>query len=158
MIAFNDVHRAIHGVAPICRVLPIAPSTCYEHVPRSADPSRLPARAKRDAELGVHIRRVWDENFQVYGVGKVWRQMKREGIAVVRCTVSRLMRALGLQGIIRGKTVRTTVRDELAPCPLDLVNHDFKAPRPNVLCVAGFHLHRHFARLRLRRVRDRCLR
>jgi transposase InsO family protein len=138
MIAFIDDHRAVHGVEPICRVLPIAPSTYYEHVGRRADPSKLPARAQRDAELCGQIRRVWDENFQVYGVRKVWRQLRREGIEIARCTVTRLMRALGLQGIVRGKTVRTTVSDKAAPGPLDRVNRDFKAPRPNVLWVADF--------------------
>ena len=105
---------------------------------RRADPSKLPARAKRDAELCGHIRRVWDENFQVYGVRKVWRQLRREGIEVARCTVARLMRAMGLQGVVRGRTIRTTMSDKAAPCPLDRVNRDFKAPRPNVLWVADF--------------------
>jgi putative transposase len=138
MIAFIDAHRDAFGVEPICRVLPIAPSTYYERVARRADPSKLPARAKRDAGLGADIRRVWDENFQLYGVRKVWRQLRREGIEVARCTVARLMRGLGLQGIVRGKTVRTTVSDRAAPCPLDRVNRDFKASRPNVLWVADF--------------------
>jgi putative transposase len=119
-------------------MLPIAPSTYYEHVARRADPSKLPDRAKRDAELCGQIRRVWDTNFQVYGVRKVWRQLRREGIAVARCTVERLMRAMGLQGVVRGKTVRTTLSDKAAPCPLDRVNRDFKAPQPNVLWVADF--------------------
>ncbi len=119
-------------------MLPIAPSTYYEHVARRPDPSKLPARAKRDAELCGDIRRVWDENFQLYGVRKVWRQLRREGIEVARCTVARLMRGLGLRGIVRGKTVRTTVSDKAAPRPLDRVNRDFKASRPNVLWVADF--------------------
>ena len=138
MIAFIDDHRAAHGVEPICRMLPIAPSTYYEHAARRADPSKLPDRAKRDAELCGQIRRVWDTNFRAYGVRKVWRQLRREGTLVARCTVERLMRAMGLSGVVRGKTVRTTLSDKAAPCPLDRVNRDFKAPQPNVLWVADF--------------------
>lgn len=138
MIAFVDAHHGVHGVEPICRLLPIAPSTCFEHVARRRDSAKLPARAKRDAELQPHIQRIWRENFQVYGVRKVWRQLRREGLAVARCTVGRLMRAMGLRGVVRGKAVRTTVSDKAAPCPLDRVNRDFKAPRPNVLWVADF--------------------
>lgn len=138
MIAFIDDHRCVHGVEPICRLLPIAPSTYFEHVARRHDPSKLPARAKRDAELCDEIQRVWEENFRVYGVRKVWRQLRREGIEVARCTVARLMRALGLHGVVRGKTVRTTQSDKAGPCPLDRVNRDFKAPRPNLLWVADF--------------------
>ncbi len=129
-IAFIDTHRGTFGVEPICRLLPIAPSTYHERAARRADPSRLPARAKRDVELRDHIRRVWNEHFQVYGVRKVWRQLRREGIEVARCTVARLMRAMELQGVTRGSTVRTTIPDKAAPCPLDRVNRDFKAPRP----------------------------
>ncbi len=99
MIAFIDDHRAAYGVEPICRVLPIAPSTYHAHAARQADPGRLPARAKRDAVLAVEIRRVFEENFQVYGVRKIWRQLGREGIAVARCTVARLMRTMELQGV-----------------------------------------------------------
>ena len=117
-------------------MLPIAPSTYYEHAARRADPSKLPDRAKRDAELCGQIRRVWDTNFRVYGVRKVWRQLRREGTSVARCTVERLMRAMELRGVVRGKTVRTTLSDKAAPCPLDRVNRDFKAPQPNVLWVA----------------------
>jgi putative transposase len=138
MIAFVEEHRDIHGVEPICRLLPIAPSTYYEHVDRRRDPAKLSARAKRDAELRDEIQRVWEENFRVYGVRKVWRQLHRKGIEVARCTVARLMRAMGLRGAVRGKAVRTTVSDKAAPCPLDRVNRDFKAPRPNVLWVADF--------------------
>jgi putative transposase len=138
MIAFVDDHHGVHGVEPICRLLPIAPSTYFEHVARRRDPAKLPERAKRDAELQPHIQRVWQENFQVYGVRKVWRQLRREGIAVARCTLGRLMRAMGLRGVVRGKAIRTTVSNKAAPCPLDRVNRDFKAPRPNVLWVADF--------------------
>lgn len=138
MIAFIDEHRARHGVEPICRVLPIAPSTYHTHAARRADPGKLPARARRDGTLKAEIRRVYEENFGVYGVRKVWRQLLRDGIAVARCTVARLMRAMGLQGIVRGKTVRTTISNAAAPCPLDRVNRQFKAPRPNALWVSDF--------------------
>ncbi len=138
MIAFIDEHRALHGVEPICRVLPIAPSTYHAHAARRADPGKLPARARRDITLRTEIRRVYEENFRVYGVRKVWRQLLREGIAVARCTVARLMRTMGLQGIVRGKKVRTTISNAAAPCPLDRVNRQFKAPRPNALWVSDF--------------------
>jgi len=138
MIAFIDDHRSIYGVEPICRVLPIAPSTYREHVARKRDPNRMPARERRDAELCQEIRRIFAENFGVYGVRKVWRQMKREGIEVARCTVSRLMRQMGLKGVVRGNSVRTTVSDASAPCPLDRVNRLFHAPRPNMLWVSDF--------------------
>jgi putative transposase len=84
------------------------------------------------------IRRVFEENFRVYGVRKVWRQLLREGHDVARCTVARLMRQMGLQGVIRGKPVRTTIGDKAAPCPLDHVRRQFKAPRPNTLWVSDF--------------------
>src|SRR5215204_2777300 len=138
MIAFIDAHRAVYGVEPICRVLPIAPSTYHAHAARRADPKRLPARAQRDAALRGEIRRVYEENFCVYGVRKVWRQLGREGIAVARCTVARLMRTMGPQGAVRGKPVRTTVSDRTAPGPLDHVNRQFQAPRPNLLWVSDF--------------------
>ena len=138
MIAFIDEHRALHGVEPICRVLPIAPSTYHAHAARRADPGKLPARAQRDITLRTEIRRVYEENFRVYGVRKVWRQLLREGIAVARCTVARLMRTMGLQGVVRGKRVRTTISNAAAPCPLDRVNRQFKAPRPNALWVSDF--------------------
>ena len=138
MIAFIDEHRAVHGVEPICRVLPIAPSTYHAHAARRADPGKLPARAQRDITLRTEIRRVYEENFRVYGVRKVWRQLLREGIAVARCTVARLMRTMGLQGVVRGKRVRTTISNAAAPCPLDRVNRQFKAPHPNALWVSDF--------------------
>jgi putative transposase len=138
MIAFIDEHRAIHGVEPICRVLPIAPSTYHAHAARRADPGKLPARAQRDITLRTEIRRVYEENFRVYGVRKVWRQLLRDGIAVARCTVARLMRTMGLQGIVRGKRVRTTISNAATPCPLDRVNRQFKAPHPNALWVSDF--------------------
>ncbi len=128
MVSFVDEHRDEYGVEPICSVLPIAPSTYYEHRAREVDPSRLPPRAKRDAVLREEIRRVWEENRRVYGVRKVWRQLKREGLVVARCTVERLMGDLGLSGAVRGKAWRkTTVADESRARPADLVNRDFAA-------------------------------
>jgi transposase InsO family protein len=138
MIAFIDDHRGAHGVEPICKVLPIAPSTYRAQAARRRDPAKLPDRTKRDAALMPEIARVFEENFRVYGVRKVWRQLKREGHDQARCTVARLMRGMGLQGVIRGKPVRTTISDKAAPCPLDHVNRKFKAPRPNVLWVSDF--------------------
>ena len=130
MIAFIDDHRAVFGVEPICRVLPIAPSTYHAHVAIRRDPSRASTRARRDAELLPEVRRVWEENFRVYGVRKVWRQLRREGFVIARCTVARLMRMLGLQGIVRGRAHRTTIPDPALPCPLDRVNRQFRAPAP----------------------------
>jgi transposase InsO family protein len=136
MVSFIDEHRAEHGVEPICTQLPIAPSTYYECKAREADPSRLPPRARRDIELLGQIRRVYDENFLVYGAYKVWRQLNREQITVARCTVERLMRSLGLRGVVRGCSCRTTISDDAAGRPTDLVNRQFKATRPNQLWVA----------------------
>jgi putative transposase len=138
MIAFIDAHRDVYGVEPICKVLPIAPSTYHAYAARRADPNKLPARAKRDEALKAEIRRVFEANFRVYGVRKVWHQLAREGIAVARCTVVRLMRAMGLEGVVRGKPVRTTISDRAVPCPLDRVNRQFRAPRPNALWVSDF--------------------
>ena len=123
---------------PICKVLPIAPSTYRAHIVQRRDPTKASARAKRDADLSTKIRRAFDENFQVYGVRKVWRQLKREGENAARCTVARLMRALGLRGVVRGKSVKTTISDRAAPCPQDKVNRQFQAPRPNALWVSDF--------------------
>jgi transposase InsO family protein len=136
MVDFIEEHRSTYGVEPICRVLPIAPSTYYEHAARRRDPSRLPDRARRDAELCAQIGRVWQANRRVYGVRKVWKQMKREGRAVARCTVERLMAELGLQGVVRGRRCRTTIPDDVTPRPSDLVDRMFQAQRPNQLWVA----------------------
>ncbi len=138
MIAFIDDHRGAHGVEPICRVLPIAPSTYHDHMAKRADPAKMSVRARRDMAMKVEVARVFAENFRVYGVRKVWRQMRREGFDVARCTVERLMRSLELQGVIRGKPVRTTLSDRAAPCPLDHVNRQFNALRPNTLWVSDF--------------------
>jgi putative transposase len=139
---------------PICRVLPIASSTYYENVAKRLDMDRLSARARRDIALKIEIRRVFEENFRVYGVRKVWRRLQREGFDVARCTVARLMRAMGLQGIIRGKPVKTTLPDKSAPSPLDLVNRQFKAPAPNRLWVSDFTYVATLAGFRLCRLRD----
>ncbi|WP_433850726.1 IS3 family transposase [Brucella pseudogrignonensis] len=138
MISFIDEHRSVLGVEPICRLLPIAPSTYYEVIAKRTDVDRLSARARRDIAMKIEIRRVFNENFQVYGVRKVWRQLQREGYDIARCTVARLMRGIGLQGVIRGKPVKTTVSDKAAPCPLDRVNRQFHAPAPNMLWLSDF--------------------
>ncbi len=136
MIAFIDDYRDTYGVEPICSVLPIAPSTYYAHKAREADPTMRPARMVNDEALRPEIERVWRENRRVYGAKKVWRQLNREGFRVARCTVARLMRVMGLRGVVRGRRVRTTVPDEAAERPLDLVERDFTAERPNQLWVS----------------------
>jgi transposase InsO family protein len=136
MVSFIDEHRDAYGVEPICEVLPIAPSTFYEQMARRAHPDLRPARAKRDDELRPEIRRVWKENRCVYGARKVWRQLHREGKQVARCTVARLMRSMGIYGIVRGKKFKTTIPEENADRPTDLVNRQFVADRPNQLWVA----------------------
>ena len=138
MIAFIDEHRDTYGVEPICKVLPIAPSTYRLHAGRQRDPSLLPDRARRDLVLMAEIERVFETNYSVYGARKIWRQLWREGLDVARCTVERLMRDLRLAGAIRGKPVKTTVSDKGAACPLDKVNRQFRAPGPNRLWVTDF--------------------
>lgn len=138
MISFIDEHRSALGVEPICRLLPIAPSTYYEVIAKRNDVDRLSARARSDIAMKIEIQRVFNENFQVYGVRKVWRQLRREGYGIARCTVARLMRGMGLQGVIRGKPVKTTVAYKTAPCPLDRVNRQFFAPAPNMLWLSDF--------------------
>jgi putative transposase len=136
MIAFIDAHREEYGVESICAQLPIAPSTYYEHKARAVDPTRVPTRTRRDRELKVDIQRVWNENFQVYGVRKVWRQLNRENIVAARCTVERLMRDLGLRGAVRGRQFKTTIPSDELPRPADHVNRNFVVPRPNALWVS----------------------
>ena len=136
MVGFIDAHRETYGVEPICAVLPIAPSTYYEQKARQADPRRQPARVQREARLRPEIQRVWQAHRRVYGAKKVWKQLNRETIPVARCTVARLMRELGLQGVVRGRRIRTTIPDALAARPRDLVERDFRATRPNQLWVA----------------------
>jgi putative transposase len=137
MVAFIEDHRMEYGVEPICRVLPIAPATYYAHRARGRDPDRRCERAKRDEGLGHAIRRIWHENFAVYGAEKVWRQLRREGVDVARCTVERLMKAMGLRGVVRGRAFKvTTEADPALARPDDLVHRDFRAERPNQLWVA----------------------
>lgn len=116
----------------------VAPSGYRRHVVELRNPALRCARAIRDDDLMPQIQRIWQANLQVYGADKVWRQLKREGIQVARCTVERLMKRLGLEGVRRGKIVRTTVSDKALPCPLDRVNRQFKADRPNQLWVSDF--------------------
>ena len=138
MVAFIDAHRAEHGVESICEELQISPSTYYEHKARQAAPTRVPPRLQRDQALVPQIRRVYEENFGVYGARKIWRQLGREDIGIARCTVERLMRSLGLQGVVRGRKCRTTIAPTGAERPLDRVNRQFQASRPNELWVADF--------------------
>jgi transposase InsO family protein len=139
MYAFVDRHRGNLGVEPICKALQIAPSAYRRHAARQQGRYPCSARAGADKDLMAHIERVWQANLQVYGADKVWRQLQREGVAVARCTVERLMRRLGLRGAVRGNKVqRTTIGDAKAPCPPDLVNRHFSAPRPNALWVSDF--------------------
>ena len=136
MVTYIDNHKARFGVEPICQVLPMAPSTYYAHKARYRDGERRSDRAKRDAVLKCEIQRVWDEHYRVYGVRKVWRQWKREGFVVARCTIARLMRELGLQGVVRGRRIKTTVPDDGSDRPLDHVKRNFSVSRPNALWVA----------------------
>jgi len=137
MVTFIDDHREVYGVEPICRVLPIAPSTYYEQKARQVDPARLPQRLIREAGLREEIERVWKENRSVYGARKVWLQLRREGLLMARCTVERLMRQMGLRGVVRGRRYQaTTIVDEAAQRPADLVQRNFTADRPNQLWVA----------------------
>ncbi len=138
MVAFIDAHRTTYGVEPICAVLPIAPSTYYEAKRCEADPQRRSSRAQRDERLREDVDRVWQANRRVYGARKVWKQLAREGIVVARCTVERLMRAEGLAGVVRGRRVRTTIAEDAADRPRDLVDRVFEATRPNQLWVADF--------------------
>ena len=119
-------------------MLQVAPSGYWRHAAQQRNPQLRCPRAQRDDTLVAHIERVWQANMRVYGADKVWKQMNREGIVVARCTVERLMRCLGLQGVRRGKVVRTTISDGRAPCPLDRVNRVFRADRPNQLWVSDF--------------------
>lgn len=136
MVAFIDAHRATYGVEPICAQLPIAPSTYYTQKVRAADPAQRPARAQRDAALRPEIQRVWEATRRRYGGKKVWKELRREGRVVARCTVARLYKALGLRGVLRGARVRTTIAEPLAHRPQDLVQRNFTATRPNQLWVS----------------------
>jgi transposase InsO family protein len=137
MVTVIDEHRAAYGVEPLCAVLPIAPSTYSTHKARQADPERRCPRDRRDDVRRARIRQGWEENFAVYGVRKVWRELRRRGELVARCTVTRLLRQMGLHGAVRGrKVVRTTIADDATPRPRDLVSRQFRATAPNQLWVA----------------------
>jgi putative transposase len=139
MVAFIDQHRDTYGVEPICAVLPIAPSTYFRHKVQQREPDTRATRARRDEDLRAAIQRIWDTNHQVYGPRKVWKQLRRDGQRVARCTVERLMRAMGLRGASRGRAwVITTRTDAAAERPADLVARRFAATRPNQLWVADF--------------------
>ena len=166
MVSFIDAHRGRYGVGPLCAQVPIAPSTYYAHKAREAEPERVSARARRDGWLSGEIRRVYDEHFQVYGVRKVWRQLRGEGVTVARCTVARLMRRMGLQGAVRGRRVKTTRAVVHGERPADRVNREFQVRRPNALWVsdprfhhsgAGSDLRGDMARVRLHGLRHRRL-
>ncbi len=157
MTGFIDEHREAYGVEPICKVLPIAPSTYHKHVAQRQDATRLSVRAREDLVLKPEIARVFAENFAVYGVRKVWRQMMREGFAVARCTVERLMRDMGLAGVIRGKPVRTTIGDKAAPCPARPRKPSNSCSGAEQAVGVGLYLRRNLGGVRLRRLRHRCL-
>lgn len=138
MYAFIDAHRGEYGVEPICAVLQIAPSGYYRHHQQQRDGTCRSPRAQRDATLQQAIQRVFTQHHEVYGVRKIWRQLRREGVTVARCTVARLMRGAGLRGVVRGQRPITTRPDTAAPCAQDLVQRQFTADRPNQLWVADF--------------------
>jgi putative transposase len=138
MVDFIDDYRDVYGVEPICQQLPIATSTYYEHKACQACPERLSDRARRDAELKRRIEAIWEDNFRVYGARKIWRQLQRDGVDVARCTVERLMREMGIQGVSRGARRQTTRPAPAAVCPADRVRRQFSADRPNQLWVADF--------------------
>jgi len=136
MVAFIDQYRGRYGVEPICKELPIAPSTYHRYKTLEQHPERRSSRAKSDEQLALEIKRVWEENHRNYGARKVWKQLKRESLPAARCTVERLMKQLGIEGVRRGRRCITTIPDEAAYKPLDLVNREFSADRPNQLWVA----------------------
>lgn len=128
MIRFIEDHHVDHGVEPICRVLPIAPATLYDHLAKRANPDLLSERTKRDEELKPENEWVLEENLSVYGVRNIWQQKRWEGFDIVRCTVARLIKEIGIEGIILGKKPKTTIPDQALPCPLHKVNRQFHAP------------------------------
>jgi len=139
MVTFIDQHRDVYGVEPICAVLPIAPSTYFLRKAQQQEPTTRSARAQRDGELRAAIQRVWDDNDQVYGPRKVWKQLRRERTRVARCTIERLMREMGLHGVSRGRAWKVTTQPDPATArPTDRVDRHFTATRPNQLWVADF--------------------
>ena len=165
MIGFIDDHRVVRGVSAICRLLPIAPSTYYACLAVRADPSKASARHQRDAVLRPKIQKIWDDNWKVYAARKAWRQLCREGEAVARCTVARLMAGMGLRGIVRGKAMKPTIHAASVPCPRDKVNRKFRVPAPNMLWGRSLWRHwfepngrRLYLRLNVARICLRCRR
>lgn len=156
MIGFIDDHRGVYGVEPICKVLPIAPSTYRAQVARRRDPAMLPARARRDAALMPEIARVFEENFRVYGVRKVWRQLKREGLDLARCTVARLMRGIGLQGVIRGKPAQDHDPRQGRTLPAGPGQPAVQGREPERTLGLRLHLCRDLVGVDLRRLHHRC--
>jgi transposase InsO family protein len=138
MIAFVDQHRGRFGVEPLCAQLPLCSSSYYAYKAREANPQLQPARWLRDEQLKPEIQRIFEENFSVYGAHKLWKQLNREGYVVARCTVARLMKDLGIRGVVRGKRWKTTIADESAERPRDHVEREFFADQPNRLWVADF--------------------
>ena len=138
MVAFLDQHRDTYGVEPICAVLPIAPSTYFRRTAQQQDATKRSARARRDEKLRAAIQRIWDDNEHVYGPRKVWRQLRRDGVRVARCTIERLMRAMGVKGVTRGRAWIVTPRADATDRPADLVDRQFTATRPNQLWVSDF--------------------
>ena len=138
MTDFIEEHLGVFGVEPICRVLPIAPSTYHQRALEARKPERASARSRTDAALRIEIARVWEENRQLYGARKIWHALRREGHDVARCTVERLMKSMGIKGVVRGRKIVTTNPDTARPCPDDKVNRQFKAERPNQLWVSDF--------------------
>lgn len=128
----GDEQRAVYGVDSICRVLPIASTNYYHRQARLVDPSKASARHQCDTELRPQMKRVCDENYQVYGVRKAWRQLKQDGFELARWAVERLMKQSGMRGVVREKVAKTTIPDTSAPCPRDKVNRVFRAPPPNL--------------------------
>jgi putative transposase len=138
MLAFIEQHEDRFGVEPLCTQLPFSSSSYYAYKARQANPQLQPARWLRDEQLKPEIQRVFKENFCVYGAHKLWKQLKREGEAVARCTVTRLMKDLGIRGVVRGKRWKTTIADESAERPRDHADRQFFADHPNRLWVADF--------------------
>jgi len=138
MTGFIEEQRAVFGVGPICKVLPIAPSTYYARIAVECDPDRASDRAKKDVGDRKDVKRIYDASSQRYGARKVWHALRRDGKDIARCTVERLMKAMGIQGVVRGGKVITTNPDAAQPCPDDKVNREFVAPMPNRLWVSDF--------------------
>ena len=136
MVAFIDQHSDRYGVEPICKEFPIAPSTYYRHKILEQHPERRSTQVKRDEQLAPEIQRVWEENHRNYGARKIWKQLKRETILVARCTVERLMKKRGIEGVRRGRRCITTIPSEAVYKPLDLVKREFSGDHPNQLWVA----------------------